>query len=117
MSASHSVPVSDSRPSVMLTVAELRELLREEIGAVLSNDVRFASSDNGVSAQPRAHKPYRTVKEAAEFLSLAASTIRLYIRKGQLSVHRVGRRVILSRAELETFVTRNSSNVVKLFRT
>jgi excisionase family DNA binding protein len=36
--------------------------------------------------------------------SLAPSTIRLYIRKGELKAHKVGRRVLIAKADLESFL-------------
>ena len=56
-------------------------------------------------------KPYLSVKEAAEFARLAPSTIRLYIRKGKLKAQKVGRRVIISRGDLEAFLSRNPTRV------
>jgi excisionase family DNA binding protein len=50
-------------------------------------------------------KPYLSVKEAAEMASLAPSTVRLYIRKGKLKALKVGRRVVIEKAELERFLS------------
>ena len=46
-------------------------------------------------------KEYYTVKEAAAYSTLAEVTVRLYIRQGKLKAVNVGRRVIISRKELE----------------
>jgi len=101
----------------MLNAGELRELIREEIDAAFSKHFKFGGSKDRLTPNlTSVTNPYLTVKEAAELTRLAASTIRLYIRKGQLKVQKVGRRVILSRAEIEKFV--NCSNkVVDLFPT
>ena len=56
-----------------------------------------------------------TVPEAADLARVAPSTIRLYIRKGHLKPQKVGRRVILSRTELERFLGSQSFNVVELY--
>jgi excisionase family DNA binding protein len=47
---------------------------------------------------------YVTVKDAAKLSSLAVPTIRLYIRQGKLKVRRAGRRVIISRRDLQEFI-------------
>jgi len=44
--------------------------------------------------------------------SLAPSTVRLYIRKGQLKALKVGRRVVVPRKELERFLSLNPTAVV-----
>lgn len=90
--------------------------LGEAIEAVLNDIVREAVRDEmrGVRAKsdrgdtrsgiPDATKTYLTVKQAAELSRLGPSTIRLYIRKRQLKAHQVGRRVIIQRADLESFL-------------
>lgn len=107
---------SDSNPCVMLTTGELRQLLREELHGILSQDRAFNQTRNSLcTPQTAATPPYLTVLEAADLTRLAVSTIRLYIRKGQLKAQKVGRRVILSRAEVEKFITTNSNKAVELW--
>src|SRR5262245_4701482 len=73
----------------------IRLAVRDEIrGFVDDTCVIFKSADT----------PYLTVNEAAKLASLAPSTIRLYIRKGQLKALKVGRRVVVPRIELERFL-------------
>jgi excisionase family DNA binding protein len=107
--------IHDSRPSVMLTVGEFRELLRHEIHAAFSKHSGFGVSQNDVSlSQESDIPPYLTVKEAADVTRLAPSTIRLFIRKGELKAQKVGRRIILRRAEIEKLLG-CSNKVVNLF--
>jgi excisionase family DNA binding protein len=108
---------SDSNPCVMLTTGELRQLLREELRGILSQDRAFDQTRNSLCTPQTATPPYLTVLEAADLTRLAVSTIRLYIRKGRLKAQKVGRRVILSRAEVEKFLGGKSSKVVELFPT
>jgi excisionase family DNA binding protein len=80
-----------------------RQVLREELQVMLKPNSR-----TGTSAQPRrGNKPYLSVKEAAKMATLAPSTIRLYIRKGKLKAHKVGRRVLIAKTDLEDFLTVN----------
>jgi len=83
---------------VTLTTGELRALIRQEVQAVLTTPIRNSNT---------ASKPYLTVREAGELSRLGTSTIRLYIRKRQLRAQKVGRRVIISSGDLETFLARN----------
>ena len=108
--------ISDSTPSVTLTVGELREVVRQEINAVLCQRADFRETENALSpAQQLSTRPYLDVREAAELTRLAVSTIRLYIRKGELKGQKLGRRIIISRGELERFLAGNSGKVTELF--
>jgi excisionase family DNA binding protein len=49
-------------------------------------------------------RPLNSVTEAAEFLRLSKWTVRAYIRAGKLNVVRLGRRVLIEKAELERLV-------------
>lgn len=69
----------------------LREIL-DAIRAVIREELRSSGDE------------YLTVREAAKLSSLAVPTIRLYIREGKLTVRRAGRRVIISRRDLEEFI-------------
>ena len=93
----------DSNPAFTLTEGQLRELIRQEVQAAIAtiNGVRLSAESSG---NP---KPYLTVKEAAVLARLAPSTIRLYIRKGELKAHKVGRRVVIVKSDLETFLIHN----------
>lgn len=99
-------PVTDSDPSVTLTVGGLRKLVREEIKAVLADQRNQPSSQRSTTGNQPSAMPYLTVKEAADLARIAVSTIRLYIRKGRLRPQRVGlgRRIVISRGELERFL-------------
>lgn len=92
---------------VTMTREDLRVLIRAEVQMAIST-AKGASLNAEVAGN---QKPYLTVSEAAEFARLATSTIRLYIRKGQLKAQKVGRRVIIERGELEAFLSRNSTGV------
>ncbi len=82
----------------------IRHAVREELKALLPQ--RIGTESNGTISDhgENAAAPYLTVKEAAAYSRLATSTIRLYIRKKRLPVHRVGRRVIIRREDLSTFL-------------
>jgi excisionase family DNA binding protein len=87
-----------------LTVADLKRMIRKEIR-------RGLLEANGTAAKTEP-KPYLSVKEAAETACIAVSTIRLYIRKGQLKALRVGRRVVVWRVDLERFLSLNPTGVL-----
>ena len=98
-------PVTDSDPLVTLTVGGLRKLLREEIKAVLAEREHQPSLARSGDSKVTAAMPYLTVQEAAKLSRIAVSTIRLYIRKGKLRPQKVGRRIVISRAELDRFMS------------
>jgi excisionase family DNA binding protein len=84
-----------------------RQVIREELQAVIEPTSRSLSP-----AQPRRiNKPYLSVKEAAKMATLAPSTIRLYIRKGKLKAHKVGRRLVIAKGDLEAFLMQNPTRV------
>ena len=95
---------ADSTPCVMLNVEQFRHVIRQEILSALKTKAELHSrnliwdQDNELSK-----KQYLSVKEAAQVLGLGVSTIRLYIRKGTLVPQRVGKRIIIKRADLEHF--------------
>ena len=76
----------------------LGTLIREEIREAMGHD-----GDQATSTQD-SHKPYLTVKEAADFSRLGLSTLRLFIRKQELKALQVGSRVIIKRTDLEGFL-------------
>ena len=49
-------------------------------------------------------KPFYSVAEVADLLNFNERTIRRWIDQGDLIVHRFGRELRISRADLETFV-------------
>ncbi|AGA28728.1 excisionase family DNA-binding protein [Singulisphaera acidiphila] len=49
--------------------------------------------------------PYATVQEAAGYTRVSTRTIRRAITSGRLTAHRVGVRVLIRYADLDTFVT------------
>ena len=102
-------PVTDSDPSVTLTVGGLRKLLREEIKAVLAEQNDQPSLRRSGDSNATAAMPYLTVQEAAKLSRIAVSTIRLYVRKGMLRPQRVGRRIVISRGELDRFMSREAT--------
>jgi len=82
----------------------IRHSVREKCKALLSQQIGVESTGAVSHHGPDAATPYLTVKEAAEYSRLATSTVRLYIRKKRLVAHRVGRRVIIKREDLESFL-------------
>ena len=98
-----------SGPSIIVIgEALLRQIVSEELRAVINTTSLPHSYD-----QPRrTNKPYLSVKEAAKMATLAPSTIRLYIRKGKLKAHKVGRRVLIAKADLESFLKMNPTGAL-----
>ena len=75
----------------------VKEAVREVLG---SGGMRNGENgDNG--------KTFLTVRQAAETSGLGASTIRLAIRRRRLRAQRVGRRVLVKRSDLESFLEAN----------
>jgi len=106
------LPLLNSTPAFTLTVAQLRELVRGEFCAAL-REIEPPLLHNGASqGSVSATRPYLSVDEAADLGRVASSTIRLYIRKGHLQPQKVGRRIIIARAELDRFLSLNLSHVV-----
>lgn len=97
MSVPNNTSSHDSALAVTLTVGELRTLIREEVQAANQNGHRCK-----MSTEPA--KSYFKIAEAAKFSCLADSTIRFYMRKGQLKALKVGSRVIIKREDLDTFL-------------
>jgi len=102
-------PVTDSDPSVTLTVGGLRKLLREEIKAALAEQEYQHTFPRSANESEAVSMPYLTVQEAAKLSRIAVSTIRLYVRKGMLRPQRVGRRIVISRGELDRFMSREAT--------
>ncbi len=89
--------------AVSLSVRELRALVRDEIIAALDN--RPGSTSRQVQG---AQSPYLSVRDAAEYSHISPSTIRQAIRSGRLVAHKVGRRVLLKKSELQDFIERGN---------
>jgi excisionase family DNA binding protein len=97
--------LSDAFADIIKPIVE--EAVRQALN-INSRDVRpEAFADNG----------YLTIKQAAAYSGLGASTIRLYIRKRQLQTHKVGRRVLIKRTDLEGFLEANPIRIPDKFLT
>jgi excisionase family DNA binding protein len=84
---------------VTLRVADLQRLIREE--------VRRAMAEGNLKPCSGESPDYFTIKEAAEFARISVSTVRQLIRRGKLPVRKVGRRVVIHRADLEAILQGN----------
>ena len=73
---------------------------------IIKEAVREAMGGYGERTKPSAtnEKAIMTVKQDAEISGLGASTIRLAIRRRQLRAQKVGRRVLVKRSDLESFL-------------
>jgi excisionase family DNA binding protein len=103
----------DTSSRTPATLDEIRELLQTELAAALNRNCRCGNSQTSAS-QIIGKKLFLSVKEAAVESGLGTSTIRLYIRKGQLCANKVGRRTIINRTDLENFLRRKPLRAVKL---
>ena len=92
--------VTGSTPIVMINVEQFREVIRQEILSVINIKNQTATDTDSLG-----DRPYLTISEAAKLTTLAASTIRLHVRRGRLKAERVGKRRMVSRAELDRFLT------------
>jgi len=101
MNGTNKINLEESTPAVTLTVGQLKALIQEGVEKAVG---RNGYGRVGSGRPSEASRPYLTVKEAAEMSRLAPSAIRLYIRKRELKAHRVGRRVIIKRIDLEGFL-------------
>jgi excisionase family DNA binding protein len=92
----------------------LAEALAAIIRPIVTEAVREAMGLSEREArQGRAiDKTFLTVKQAAETSGLGVSTIRLLIRKRQLRAQKVGRRVLIKRSDLESFLEANPIRVL-----
>jgi excisionase family DNA binding protein len=92
----------------------LAEALAAIIKPIVREAVREAMNvDAAGRAQSTADKSFLTIKRAAETSGLGASTIRLAIRRQQLRAQKVGRRVLVKRADLESFLQSNPIQISK----
>jgi excisionase family DNA binding protein len=88
----------------MINVEQFREVIRQEILSVINERKGGYNKDKHNHNDSLGDRPYLTISEAAKLTTLAASTIRLYIRRGKLKAEGVGRRRIIGRVELERFM-------------
>jgi excisionase family DNA binding protein len=94
-------------------VGQLREVIRQEIRSAMNQNISFSMGQDSVTTNNSLNsKPYLSIPEAADLARVAVSTIRLYIRRGRLKAQKVGRRIVISRAELEKFLDAESTNAV-----
>jgi excisionase family DNA binding protein len=91
----------------------LAEAFADIIKPIVEEALRQALNTNSREEPPEAfaHKGFLTVKEAAGYSGLGSSTIRLYIRKRRLQTHKVGRRVLIKRTDLEAFLEANAIRI------
>jgi len=100
--------IADASPTAMLLVRDLRNILREEIRAVLAEQKINPNIPNGFHSD-LTDLPYLDIKQAAKLARLAVSTLRVYIRKGQLKPQRKNRKIIITRSELDRFLSAEST--------
>ena len=74
------------------------------------------SSDTPISigGKPRDRFQFYSIETVAEHLKVSTKTVRRWIAAGDLAVHRLGRQLRISDADLAAFLARNRS--VRLFR-
>ena len=91
----------------------LADALAAIIKPIVKEAVREAMNLNSRGAvQLVADKSFLTVKQSAVASGLGGSTIRLAIRRRQLRAQKVGRRVLIKRSDLESFLEANPIAVV-----
>jgi excisionase family DNA binding protein len=95
----------------------LSEAFADIIKPIVEEAVRHALKANSRDArlEPFADKGFLTIKEAAAYSGLGSSTIRLCIRKRQIQTHKVGRRILIKRTDLDAFLESNPTPIPKKF--
>jgi excisionase family DNA binding protein len=68
-------------------------------------DSELPDSTNGLQCDPPGDHAVMTVREASHYLRVGSNTVYEAIRRGELPSVRVGRRVLVPRAALETFLS------------
>jgi len=92
---------------------ELNNFLVDALAAIIKPIVKEAVREalnlnsRGAMQASVADRSFLTVKQAAVTSGLGSSTIRLLIRKRQLPAQKVGRRVLIKRSDLESFLEAN----------
>ncbi len=96
------------------TPSLLGEAFRSELEEIIKKAVRDAVGQNGYGGEKPTEIPkcYFTIEEAATFSLLGPSTIRLYISKRELRAHKVGRRIIIKRTDLEGFLESHPIEII-----
>jgi excisionase family DNA binding protein len=61
--------------------------------------------------KPANDSPLMSVAEAAAFARVSPGTVRRWVRRGELTKHEAGARVLVKRDELESFLARGSRHV------
>jgi excisionase family DNA binding protein len=79
----------------------VKEAIREAMGVSEREAGQGTSKDQA----------FFTVKQVAEHSGLGSSTIRLLIRKRKLRAQKVGRRVLIKKSDLESFLEANPIKV------
>ncbi len=100
----------DAHPLDEIIRAIVRDVVREEIRAALSEGAGDATRRNGSSAATHGDG-YLSIARAAAFADVAPGTLRRWIRSGRLPVRRAGRVYRIARAELEDFLQREGRGV------
>lgn len=85
--------------------AIIREAVHTELAEIIHTEIQSALSELGGMA---AQEPYLDVTAAARAAHCHPQTIRLYVKKGQLPAKRIGKRVLISRIDLDNFLSQKS---------
>ena len=88
-------------------------VLTEALAAIIKPIIKdavleaFKASYRPASGGIPDNKTFLTVKQCAQISGLGVSTIRLYLRRRSIPAQKVGRRVLVRRADLEDFLEAN----------
>lgn len=55
------------------------------------------------AARPKSERPYYTVSEAADLIGVSGQTVKNWISRGMLTAYRLGGRVVIPRAQLDSY--------------
>ena len=81
--------------------AIIKPIVKEALRETLNLNLRSLTQSTA------AEKAFLTIKQAAATSGLGASTIRLAVRRRELRAQKVGRRVLIKKADLENFLEAN----------
>jgi excisionase family DNA binding protein len=88
-------------------VSDLGAVLRAEIEQLVAEEVaRQLPGLRAELAERNRASPFLTIPEAAEWLRTSRGTIDNLLSAGVLNRHKVGRRTLIERTELEAYVRR-----------
>jgi hypothetical protein len=104
MNNSGTLSLGDSTPIVMLIVEQLRQVIRQEFQNAMTRYVPAGSEYKCTTESDLGSPQYLTLKEAAKVARLAESTLRLCVSRDLLSPLRMGRKLIITRGELDRFL-------------